>query len=427
MAVAVAAATTAKAESSDMEMDDDDEDDEAGITTRPAPARGTTDVAAALDYAAPGGFPTVLPARARRPPGAAAAGVGVAAYDRMFLPAEDLEALVLGGPTSENHKALRLRQDAALRGGGGGVEAMMAGDDVLDARAALASRELGLVGADGAVEDDDDGLFAPDELVLVQLPPLLPRKVGGGGGGSSSSAAAPPAAASLGDLPHGLYLGKLRVYASGRVKLVSEGGPGGAVAVEGGEAAADDKQQQQQQERVLLDVAGGVPVRSRHDVALLDPRRGMARLLGSVARRAIVTPDVWQLMTAAGGGGGGVEAVEAAEAARGRVRQPAAPALAPPPAPAAAAKRAPPPPQSSRRPSQPGRRASTAAATAAAAAAAAEAEAAEAAAAAVQDGEEDEEEAALRRAAAEGAADGGLVYDGIGGAMDEDDGLGDDD
>ena len=39
----------------------------------------------------------------------------------------------------------------------------------------------------------------------------------------------------------------------------------------------------------------------------------------------------------------------------------------------------------------------------------------------MQDSEEDEEEAALRRAAAEGAADGGLVYDGIGGAMDEDD------
>eukprot|EP00879_Flechtneria_rotunda_P000619 GHRR01000732.1.p1 GENE.GHRR01000732.1~~GHRR01000732.1.p1 ORF type:complete len:515 (+),score=225.00 GHRR01000732.1:344-1888(+) len=76
-------------------------------------------------------------------------------------------------------------------------------------------------------------------------------------------------AASARDLPSG-QIGKLLIFQSGKVKL--------------------------QVGDVLLDVTAGMPCVTRQDVAVVNTKTGHLVQLGPVTQRAVVVPDVWQLM-----------------------------------------------------------------------------------------------------------------------------------
>lgn len=126
---------------------------------------------------------------------------------------------------------------------------------------------------------------AEDYLYLFQLPAALPlaaaaaaRGQDPGGSrraaanGNSSSAAAAfglQRAAGIKELPSG-KIGKLLIFQSGKVKL--------------------------QIGDVLLDVTAGVPCVTRQDVAAVNASAKMLVNLGPVTQRAVVCPDVWQLM-----------------------------------------------------------------------------------------------------------------------------------
>ncbi|KAG1673025.1 hypothetical protein FOA52_005955 [Chlamydomonas sp. UWO 241] len=227
------------------------------------------DVADALDYNQY--YPTMLPLRA----------VGAPPRDEAECD-EVLGARVFGDP-------------------------MKSGDAFVNAAA-----ELGL--------DNLDNEATQNQLFLVQLPAVLPISAasraaalaggsaaaeaapGGGGAaaeggegaggaaGPSSAAAGPSSAAAaraakaaaaagggaseargcgLKELPSGA-IGKLLIYKSGKVKL----------------RLGD----------VLMDVSPGLPCRHRIDVAAINCGVASAVLLGDVAKRMVVSPDIWHLM-----------------------------------------------------------------------------------------------------------------------------------
>eukprot|EP00877_Chromochloris_zofingiensis_P012693 jgi/Chrzof1/7678/Cz02g32190.t1 len=124
-----------------------------------------------------------------------------------------------------------------------------------------------------------------EQLYLFQLPCVLPVAAprvkddpGGrhGAAGRLGSLQQQPqqqhsvqAGAAFKDLPSG-KLGKLKVFESGKVKLQIGG--------------------------VLLDVSSGMPCLVRQDVAAINHEAGHCVLLGAIEQRAVVCPDVWQLM-----------------------------------------------------------------------------------------------------------------------------------
>ncbi|WIA30337.1 hypothetical protein OEZ86_000424 [Tetradesmus obliquus] len=124
---------------------------------------------------------------------------------------------------------------------------------------------------------------AQDLLYLFQLPAVLPlsappkadaadARQRRGGSSSSSKAAGgmqQPAAAGVKELPSG-KIGKLLIFQSGKVKM--------------------------QIGDVLLDVTAGLPCVTRQDVAAVNTSSKHLVQLGPIAQRAVVCPDVWQLM-----------------------------------------------------------------------------------------------------------------------------------
>lgn len=132
------------------------------------------------------------------------------------------------------------------------------------------------------IEDDLEG-----KLMLFQMPAVLPIQpaqpaVPEAQQASTSSAASKPKHAQsqvapevsesgvpLKQLPSG-KIGKLLVFESGKLKM--------------------------QIGDVLFDVCSGQPLRSRHDLAALSQSTGTFTWLGDVVRRAVVCPDVQQLI-----------------------------------------------------------------------------------------------------------------------------------
>ncbi|KAL6752498.1 RNA polymerase III RPC4-domain-containing protein [Haematococcus lacustris] len=124
----------------------------------------------------------------------------------------------------------------------------------------------------------------PETLMLVQLPALLPvpmpskpssadvkdegrlRQQPGAG---SAGGAPEVSACALKDLPSG-KLGKLLVFKSGKVKLQMGG--------------------------VVMDVSPGLLCQHRQDAVAISCSSGDCVLLGQVARRMVISPDIWQLM-----------------------------------------------------------------------------------------------------------------------------------
>ena len=124
-------------------------------------------------------------------------------------------------------------------------------------------------------------------VYLFQLPSELPavpgRGVAGGGGDAGASTSAGPAVGAPLRAFTGTRLGRLLVFRSGRVKL--------------------------QVGETLLDVSPGVPVTRANEVAVYRPSDGGGGggggseaprdelvLMGAVTRRAVVTPDVLELL-----------------------------------------------------------------------------------------------------------------------------------
>lgn len=127
---------------------------------------------------------------------------------------------------------------------------------------------------------------AQDYIYLFQLPAALPLAVApkqqeaadpqrgkraAAANGSSNNAAAVGLhqAAGVRELPSG-KVGKLLLFQSGKVKM--------------------------QIGDVLLDVSPGVPCVTRQEVAAINASAKMLVNLGPVTQRAVVCPDVWQLM-----------------------------------------------------------------------------------------------------------------------------------
>lgn len=120
----------------------------------------------------------------------------------------------------------------------------------------------------------------PDHMFLLQMPASLPlarqqeEQAAGpsrrGPSASSKAAAANSKGASVRELPSG-KMGKLLVFQSGKIKL--------------------------QIGDVLLDVSSGTPLQTRQDVAALNVREGHCVLLGDLATRMVLCPDVMQLIT----------------------------------------------------------------------------------------------------------------------------------
>lgn len=134
-----------------------------------------------------------------------------------------------------------------------------------DDTAALTRELSALISDNGLLGEEDGG----PELMLFQLPSVLPVPVPSMGqtGEANTSAGRP---ASLAELPP-TKLGKLLVMRSGAVKM--------------------------QIGEVLFDVTPGIPCRSRQEVAVVDVASKECTMVGHVAQRVVVTPDVDVLLS----------------------------------------------------------------------------------------------------------------------------------